>query len=202
MKRRMLKSVSSRAQRKMKENKMNTGKPRGDSTEILNRIDRFAYDADWSAEELRESLRAEGIDPDLALTTTKSRLAPVYKFKEPPTAFPGIVAAAEKLGFDLQQFGDITGFGDIFILKLDRRLISLKGRSNSIASVLAEKLNSAVETIEQYLLGQSLYPAEANFKSDAQPEMPNKQDFEEAVNADPLMSLETKAFLLSLRDAE
>lgn len=181
---------------------MNTGKPTTDSTEILNRIDRFAYDADWSIEELRESLRAEDIDPDLALTTIKSRLAPVYKFKEPPTVFPGIVAAAESLGFGLNQLANAIGWSEIFILKLDRRLISVEGRAKSIASMLAEKLNSAVEPIREYISGQSLYPAEANFKSDAQPEMPNKQSFDEAVDSDPIMEKETKAFLLSLRDEE
>jgi hypothetical protein len=179
---------------------MNTGKPTTDSTEILNRIDRFTYDADWTIEELREALSSQGINPDLALETIKSKLAPLYQFKEPPMAFPGIVAAAEKIGFSLQQFGDATGFGDIFLLKLDRRLISLKGRSRSIATLLAEKLHSAVEPIQEYILGQSLYPAEANFKADAQPEIPDKQDFEEAVNSDPIMREETKELLLSLQD--
>lgn len=179
---------------------MNTGKPRGDSAELLNRIDRFAFDADWTIEELRESLRVEGIDPDAAITTIKTKLAPIYQFKEPPTAFHGIVAVAEEMGFSLQQFGDETGFGDIFLLKLDRRLISLKGRSRSIAEMLAEKLHFAVEPIRQYIVGQSLYPAEANFKADAQPEMPDKQNFEEAVNSDPIMSKEIKKLLLSLQD--
>lgn len=179
---------------------MNIEKPTTDSTEILNRIDRFTHDADWTVEDLRESLRAKGIDPDLALTTIKTRLAPVYKFKEPPTAFPGIVAAAENIGFSLEQFGEVTGFGDIFLLKLDRRLVSLEGRARSVAALLAEKLHSAVEPIQQYILGQSLYPAEANFKADSQPEMPDKQSFEEAIDSDPIMRKETKELLLSLRD--
>lgn len=181
---------------------MNIEKPTTDSTEILNRIDRFTHDADWTVEDLRESLRARGIDPDLALTTIKTRLAPIYQFKQPTTAFPGIVAAAEKIGFSLEQFGEMTGFGDIFLLKLDRRLVSLEGRTRSVAALLAEKLDSAVEPIQQYILGQSLYPAEANFKADTQPEMPDKQSFEEAVDSDPIMRKETKELLLSLRDGE
>ena len=179
---------------------MNIEEPTTDSTEILNRIDRFTHDADWSVEELRESLRARGIDPDLALTTIKSRLAPVYKFKEPPTAFPGIVAAAEMLGFGLNQLANSIGWSEIFILKLDRRLVSVEGRAKSIASLIAEKLNYAVEPIWHYLLGQALYPAEANFKADALPEISDKQDFEEAVNNDPIMKEEAKVLLLSLRD--
>ncbi len=182
---------------------MNTENPTTDSTEILNRIDRFTHDADWSVQDLRESLRAKGIDPDLALTTIKTRLAPIYKFKEPQAAvFPGIVAAAAEIGFSLEQFGEITGLGDIFLLKLDRRLVSVKNRAKSVAALLAEKLNTAVEPIQQYISGQSLYPAEANFKADAQPEMPDKQSFEEAVDSDPLMSEEIKELLLSLRDED
>ena len=181
---------------------MKTGKLTNDSTELLNRIDRFAFDADWTIEELRESLRAEGIDPDAALTTIKTELAPLYQFKVPPVVFPGIVAAAENLGFNLLQFAEITGWSDIFILKLDRRLISVEGRSKSIASILAEKLKSEVEPIQAYISGQSLYPAEANFKSDSMPEIPNKQSFEEAVDSDPMMPEESKAILLSLRDKE
>lgn len=181
---------------------MNTGKPRGDSAELLNRIDRFAFDADWTIEELRESLRAEGIDPDAALTTIKTKLAPIYQFKEPPTAFPGIVAAAENLGFDLYQFAETIGWSDIFILKLDRRLVSVEGRSKRIASILAEKLKLAVEPVQAYVLGQSLLPTEANFKADSMPEIPNKQNFDEAVESDPIMSADAKAFLMSLRDEE
>lgn len=195
---------------------MNNEKPTTDSTEILNRIDRFAYDADWTVEELRESLRADGIDPDLALTTIKSRLAPIYKFKESLTAgantvgenklaaatpvFPGIVAAGQRLGFGVKQLAETTGMSEVFILKLDRRLVSVEGRARSIAALIADKINSAVEPVREYILGQSLYPAEANFKADAQPEIPNKQSFDEAVNSDRLMSEDAKAFLLSLRD--
>lgn len=181
---------------------MNTGKPMNDSAELLNRIDRFAYDADWTVEELHESLRAEGVDPDAALTTIKTRLAPVYQFKEPPLAFPGIVAAAEKLGFGIKQLAEMTGWSEIFLLKLDRRLVSVEGRAGSLASLLAEKLKSAVEPVRAYILGMSLYPAEANFKSDSQPAMPNKQSFEEAVDSDPIMQKEVKEILLSLRDEE
>lgn len=179
---------------------MSTEKPTTDSMETLNRINRFTHDADWTIEDLRESLRAKGIDPDLALTTIKNRLAPIYKFKESQATFPGIVAAAEERGFSLERFGEVTGFGDIFLLKLDRRLVSLEGRARSVAALLAERLNAAVESVQQYISGQSLYPAEANFKADAQPEMPEKQEFEEAVNSDPIMREEIKELLLSLRD--
>ena len=181
---------------------MNIEKPTTDSAEILNRINRFTHDAEWTIEDLRESLRAKGIDPDSALMNIKTRLAPIYKFKETQATFPGIVAAVTEMGFSLEQFGTATGFGDIFLLKLDRRLVSLKGRAKSIATFLAEKLNTAVEPIHQYILGQSLYPAEANFKADTQPEMPDKQSFEEAIDSDPIMSGEIKEFLLSLRDEE
>lgn len=179
---------------------MTNEKPTNDSTEILNRIDRFTHDTDWTVEELRESLRVKGIDPDLALTTIKSRLAPLYQFKEPPMNFPGIVAAAEKLGFGIKQLAEMTGWSEIFLLKLDRRLVSVEGRSKALASLLTEKLKSTVEPISAYILGLSLYPAEANFKSDSQPVMPEKQSFEEAVNSDPIMKKEIKEFLLSLRD--
>lgn len=194
---------------------MNTEKPTIDSAEILNRIDRFAYDADWTIEELRESLRAEDIDPDLALATIKNSLASIYRFKEPTLEinatenqkttemiFPGIIAVAEKLSFDADKLGEMTGWGEIFILKLDRRLVSVKGRSKALASILAEKLNYAVEPIRQYLLGHSLLPAEGNFKADALPEISEKQDFEEAVDKDPIMEKEVKDFLLSLQDQD
>ncbi|MET0753112.1 MAG: hypothetical protein ABWZ66_07055, partial [Pyrinomonadaceae bacterium] len=172
---------------------------------------RFTHDANLNTEELRESLRARGIDPDLALTTIKSRLAPLYKFKESPTfetkaideaaiVFSGIVATAEKLGFGIEQLEEMTGISRIFILKLDRRLISLEGRSKSIASLFADKLKSAIEIVEEYILGQSLYPAEGNFKAETVPEIPDKQNFDEAVDKDPIMSKETKALLLSLQD--
>jgi len=181
---------------------MNTKKPTTDSAEMLNRIDQFAFDADWTIEELRESLLAEGIDPDAALTEIKTRLAPLYQFKDAPKLFPGIVVTAEKLGFGIKQLAEMTGWSEIFLLKLDRRLVSVQGRSKALASQLAEKLKSTVEPIQAYILGLSLYPAEANFKSDSQPAMPEKQSFEEAINSDPLMKEDVKEYLLALRDEE
>ncbi|HMS42144.1 MAG TPA: hypothetical protein PKE69_18065, partial [Pyrinomonadaceae bacterium] len=97
---------------------------------------------------------------------------------------------------------EMTGWSEIFLLKLDRRLVSVQGRSKALASQLAEKLKSTVEPIQAYILGLSLYPAEANFKSDSQPAMPEKQSFEEAINSDPLMKEEVKEYLLALRDEE
>lgn len=181
---------------------MTTGKPTTDSAELLNRIDRFNFDADWTIEELRESLRAEGVDPDAALTEIKTRLAPLYQFKELPTEFPGIITAAEKLGFGIKQLAEMTGWSEIFLLKLDRRLVSVEGRSKAVASLLAEKLKTAVEPVRAYILGLSLFPAEVSFKSDSQPAMPDKQSFEEAVDSDPIMKKEVKEILLSLQDEE
>lgn len=191
---------------------MNSEKPIADSKEIINRIDRSTYDTDWTVEELRESLNVKGVNPDSALISIKSKLSSIYKFKEQPAdeailnegktlnVFPGLIAKAKELGFGVDHLEKITGISKIFILKLDRRLVSLEGRSRSIAALFTDKLKAEVESIWAYLNGISLYPAEGNFKAETMPEIPNKQSFDEAVNTDPLMTEETKAFLLSLHD--
>ena len=193
---------------------MNTKNPTINSTEVLNRIDRFTSDVDWTIEELRESLIADGIDPDQALENIKMRVAPFITVKEPPTVnkdtvgeevntpatiFPGIWKAAERINLAKAQLVEMSGLSETLLIKLDRRLISLKGFSK-IASAVADALKTTKQTIQDYAEDFALYPAEANFKAESLPELPPKQSFAEAVKTDPLLSEEEKAHLLSLRD--
>jgi len=195
---------------------MNTNKPIADSTEIMNRIDRLTSDADWTIEELRESLIADDVDPDAALQNIKMRLAPFIKLKDAPaaaganqigevktveslTTFPGIMAAAARLGLSRAQLTARTGLSEPLLIKIDRRLLSLAGFSK-IASALANALQTTENMIFDYVGGHSLYPAEANFKADATPELSQKQSFAEAVKNDPILSPAEKERLLAMRD--
>lgn len=58
------------------------------STELLRRIERFCADADYTADELREQMIMDGVNPDKMVSEVKNRLAPIYKFKEPPPDAP------------------------------------------------------------------------------------------------------------------
>lgn len=192
---------------------MITKEPTNNSTEILNRVDRFTSDSDWSAEELRHSLKADGIDPNEALKNIKARLAPVIKLKDSPQVetnqvlaellatkvFPGILAAAMKLNLAKERLAEMTGLSEILLLKLDRRLISLAGFSK-IAALVADALQTTKEIVQNYVDGHPLYPAEVNFKADSLPELPQKQSFADAVENDRLLSPEAKQRLLALRD--
>jgi len=192
---------------------MNTKEPITDSTEIMNRINRFTSDADWTIEELRESLRADGIDPDQALKDVKMRIAPFVKLKETSVAetnqvvqtasstaiFPGIIAAAKKLGLAQKRFAEMTGLSETLLIKLDRRLISLEGFSK-VAAAVAAALQTTEQTIQNYVGGGALYPAEANFKAEEAPDLPQKQSFAEAVKTDPLLTEDAKHRLLELQD--
>jgi hypothetical protein len=192
---------------------MNTKEPIANSTEIMNRINRFTSDADWTIEELRESLRADGIDPDQALNNIKMRIAPFVKLKEASVAetnqvsqtasstgiYTGIMAAAKKLGLTQKRFAEITGLSETLLIKLDRRLISLEGFSK-VAAAVASALQTTEQTIENYVGGKALYPAEANFKAEEVPDLPQKQSFAEAVKTDPLLSEDAKQRLLDLQD--
>lgn len=195
---------------------MNTKNPTINSTEILNRIDRFTSDVDWTIEELRESLVADGIDPDQALENIKVRLAPFVKLKEPPTIIKdtvgeqhqasatilaGILATAAQIGLSKERLMELSGLSETLLIKLDRRLISLKGFSK-IAEAVADALKTTKQTIIDYAEDYALYPAEANFKAESLPELPPKQEFAEAVKTDPLLSEKEKAHLLSLRDKD
>lgn len=50
--------------------------------EIMNRIDEFTKDADWSIEELREDLMNEGINPDKLIERVRQNILPLLSEDE------------------------------------------------------------------------------------------------------------------------
>lgn len=54
---------------------MTDRKPPADAAELFRRANRLSADADWTDEELREELRAGGVDPELLIAGARARLA-------------------------------------------------------------------------------------------------------------------------------
>jgi hypothetical protein len=63
-------------------------KPTTDSAELLRRIDRFCFDADYTIDELKDEMREEGIDPDELLRDVKERTKHLINWKEQPAENP------------------------------------------------------------------------------------------------------------------
>ena len=55
---------------------MNQKKPKSNSLEIMDRINEFTKDADWTVEELREELLNEGINPDELVEKVRKNILP------------------------------------------------------------------------------------------------------------------------------
>jgi hypothetical protein len=54
-------------------------KKKNENGEILDRINQFTRDADWSIEELRADLRNEGVDPDELIKKVRQRINPLLQ---------------------------------------------------------------------------------------------------------------------------
>ncbi len=49
-------------------------KKKNENAEILDRINQFTKDADWSVEEIRNELINEGVNPDVSLKNIRQRI--------------------------------------------------------------------------------------------------------------------------------
>ncbi|HZS04816.1 MAG TPA: hypothetical protein VFD58_08270 [Blastocatellia bacterium] len=176
---------------------------------LLGRISRLAGEADWTAEELKEALREENVDPDQFVKNVRKRLSPLLtnrerageadnRNSEEARGFPGILAAAKQKGLSSAQLAATTGLSVVLVTMLDRGLISLGRLPKVIIERLAQALDATTRQVTDYLLiGPRLAP-DASYKAEDTPELPEPQDFFEAVRNDPALPPEYRQQLLSL----
>jgi len=118
---------------------MNKKEPKSNSLEIMNRINEFTKDADWTVEELREELLNEGINPDKLVENVRKNILPFLsknqeetKDKEPKRNF-GLIS---KISENLIRNEQVEDSGEAFptLLSLLRKF------TGDMASKIAQQL--------------------------------------------------------------
>jgi hypothetical protein len=104
----------------------------------------------------------------------------------------GLRKEAEARGLTIQSLAAATHLTVPLLVKLDRRLI----RFASIPRQAIERIGAALErgfdTVAAYLQGDSQFASQASFRADTAPQMPDQQDFFDAIEADLIMGEELK----------
>lgn len=205
---------------------MNKRKPTKDSTEILRRINRLSSEADWSVEELRDALLAEGVDPDRLVGNVKAQITilleaahsdartspavealagqdgnDVTEVAGTVAPLAGILTAAKEQGLSSRQLAKLTGLSVVLITMFDRGMINTKRLPSVIVARIARAINSSAERVLEYLQLGPRFAVDANYKAEDSPGLEDPQDFFEAVRDDPTLSDEERQQLLAL-DAE
>lgn len=189
---------------------MNANKPTNNDAESLHRINRLTSDADWSIDELRTELVNEGVNPDKLLSQVKnviSQYSPnlqmtaeaVEETGQKKVTFAGILATAKKLGINNVQLANLTGLSIVLIAQLDRGLIKVNDKLPfELTKRIADAINVTTDQILGNLgLGPRFAPG-ANYKSEDAPQLPEAQDFPDAVRDDPTLLPEQRERLLAM----
>jgi len=118
---------------------VNRSKAPRNSEELFNRIHRLSDEANWSADELREALRAEDIDPDQLVQDIKLKIKELSQVspRQPEhdsheTVLPRLrritglkaTAIAEKLGLPVTFLSDLSSHPQLVPFRVRRELAS------------------------------------------------------------------------------
>lgn len=100
----------------------------------------------------------------------------------------GLRKEAEARGLTIQALAAATRLSVPLLVKLDRRLIRFASIPRQAIERIGEELGRSFDAVVTYLQGDSQFASQASFRADAAPQMPDKQDFFDAVETDLTMS--------------
>lgn len=104
----------------------------------------------------------------------------------------GLRKEAEARGLTIQALAAATRLTVPLLVKLDRRLIHFASIPRQAIERIGTTLERSFDTVAAYLQGDSQFASQASFRADAAPQMPNQQDFFDAVETDLTMSEKQK----------
>jgi cobalamin biosynthesis Mg chelatase CobN len=110
-----------------------------------------------------------------------------------PAPLSGLRNEAEARGLTIQAVASATRLSVPLIVKLDRRLIRFASIPRLAIERIGAELGRSFEAVAAYLQGDSQFASQASFRADAAPQMPDRQDFFEAVETDLTMDETQKA---------
>lgn len=100
----------------------------------------------------------------------------------------GLRKEAEARGLTIQTLASTTRLTVPMLVKLDRRLIHFASIPHQAIERIGEVLGYSFDVVATYLQGDSQFASQASFRADAAPQMPDQQDFFDAVETDLMMS--------------
>lgn len=101
---------------------------------------------------------------------------------------PGLRKAAEARGLTMQALAAQTNLSVPVLMKLDRRLIRFASIPREAIEVIARAINHTSQTVTAYLQGERKFATGAAFLAEEAPQMPDQQDFFEAIGKDLTMN--------------
>lgn len=104
----------------------------------------------------------------------------------------GLRKEAEAQGLMVQALAAATRLTVPLLVKLDRRLIRFTSIPRQAIERIGAALGRSFDAVATYLQGDAQFAPQASFRADAAPQMPDQQDFFDAVETDLMMSEEQK----------
>jgi hypothetical protein len=100
----------------------------------------------------------------------------------------GLRKEAEARGLTIQALASATRLTVPLLVKLDRRLIRFASIPRQAIERIGTALGRSFDAVATYLQGDSQFASQASFRADDAPQMPDQQDFFDAVETDLMMS--------------
>jgi hypothetical protein len=100
----------------------------------------------------------------------------------------GLRKEGEARGLTIQALASATHLTVPMLVKLDRRLIRFASIPRQAIERIGAELGRSFEAIAAYLQGDLQFASQASFRADAAPQMPDQQDFFDAIETDLTMS--------------
>jgi hypothetical protein len=126
---------------------------------------------------------------------TAARLLAAHRtslIPEETAPLTGLRKEGEARGLTIQALASATHLTVPMLVKLDRRLIRFASIPRQAIERIGAELGRSFETVAAYLQGDSQFASQASFRADAAPQMPDPQDFFDAIETDLTMSEKQK----------
>jgi hypothetical protein len=121
------------------------------------------------------------------LATRRTRI-----ISEETAPLSGLRKEGEARGLTIQALASATHLTMPLLVKLDRRLIRFASIPRQAIERIGAELGRSFEAIAAYLQGDPQFASQASFRADAAPQMPDQQDFFDAIETDLTMSEKQK----------
>lgn len=139
---------------------------------------------------------------ETAVRLLAARRAPRAPAEEETEILAGLRREAEARGLSIQALASATRLSVPLLVKLDRRLISFASIPRQAIERIGRELGRSFDAVAAYLQGGSQFASQASFRADAAPQMPDQQDFFDAVETDLMISETQKDEWREIRSAD
>lgn len=106
------------------------------------------------------------------------------RFSDSEPQLTGIIVEAKKRDMSAVDLARVARLSVPVVVKLDRRLIRFASIPRLAIERVAGALNRSFESVNEYLQGAAVLAPAANYRSDSAPQIPEQQDFFDAIEAD------------------